>query len=87
MATVWLPAAAQDLTGGESTVEVDGKTMSEVVRNLDRAYPGLSRLLIKGNSLRPGITIAIDGVIGNRALSQSLRPDSEVQFIPAIFGG
>ena len=87
MATVWIPSTACDLTNGESKVEIDGNTVLEVVRNLDRIYPGISNVLIQDNSLRPGITIAVDGVIGSRQLLQSVRPDSEIIFIPAIFGG
>ena len=87
MATVWIPVMAHDLTNGQALVEVDGRTVSEVVRNLDRIYPGISGVLLRDHTLRPGITVAIDGVIGSRRLLQPVRPDSEIQFIPAIFGG
>ena len=87
MATVWIPSTAYDLTNDESKIEVDGKTVSEVVKNLDLIYPGISSVLIKNNSLRPGILIAVDGTIGNRQLLQPVRSDSEIYFIPAIFGG
>jgi hypothetical protein len=87
MATVWIPSAAYDLTNGKSKIEIDGKTVLEVVRNLDLIYPGISNVLIQDNSLRPGIVIAVDGTIGSRQLLQAVLPDSEIHFIPAIFGG
>lgn len=87
MATVWVPLNALDLTNGESKVQVEGNTVSEVVRNLDLAFPGIKKALTQDNSLRPGVTIAVDGVIGGRQLLQPVLPDSEIHFIPAIFGG
>jgi molybdopterin synthase sulfur carrier subunit len=87
MATVWIPSTACDLTNGKSKVEVDGKTVSEVVRNLDLIYPGVSSVLIQDNSLRPGFVVAVDGTISSRQLLQAVQPDSEIHFIPAIFGG
>ena len=87
MATVWVPGTVCELTGGTSELEVEGKTVAEVVRNLDLVYPGISNALTKDNSLRPGIIIAVDGIIGSRQLLQAVQPDSEIHFIPAIFGG
>ena len=87
MATVWIPSTARDLTHGEAKVEVAGNTVSEVIRNLDRAYPGISTVLVEDNSLRPGIMVAVDGTIGSERLLQAVLPDSEIHFIPAIFSG
>jgi hypothetical protein len=87
MATVWIPSTACNLTNGKSKLEADGKTVLEVVRNLDLIYPGISNVLIKDNSLQPGTVIAVDGTIGSRQLLQAVLPDSEIHFIPAIFGG
>jgi molybdopterin synthase sulfur carrier subunit len=87
MATVWIPSTACDLTSGKSKVEVDGETVSEVIRNLDLIHPGISSVLIQDNSLRPGYVIAVDGTISSRQLLQAVQPDSEIHFIPAIFGG
>jgi molybdopterin synthase sulfur carrier subunit len=87
MATVWIPNTAYELTNGKSKLEVEGATVSEVVKNLDLIYPGISSALLQDHSLRPGIIIAVDGIIGNRQLLQAVQPDSEIHFIPAIFGG
>ena len=87
MAIVYLPAAMQELTGGMPSVEAAGRTVSEVVRNLEQLYPGVEESLVEEGALRPGIAIAIDGEIKGRRLAQRVRPDSEIHFIPAIFGG
>ena len=40
MATIRIPTTLRTLTGGTSTVEVEGATVGEVLANLDAAHPG-----------------------------------------------
>lgn len=87
MAIVWIPTTVQELTNGKSKLEAEGETVSAVVRSIDRLYPGIRNALIDDNSLRPGIIIAVDGTVGSRQLLQPVHHDSEIHFIPAIFGG
>lgn len=87
MAIVWIPSTVRELTNGKAMLEADGNTVAEVIRNIDLAWPGIRSALIDDNVLRAGIIIAVDGSIGSRQLLQPVRPDSEIHFIPAIFGG
>lgn len=87
MAIVWIPSTVRELTNGKAMLEADGNTVAEVIRNIDLACPGIRSALIDDNALRAGIIIAVDGSIGSRQLLQPVRPDSEIHFIPAIFGG
>ena len=41
LATVYIPALLQALTGGRSAVEVEGGTVGEVIDNLERLWPGI----------------------------------------------
>ena len=88
MAVVWIPSLMQSLTGGDRTVTVPGKTLREVINNLDARYPGIKdRLLTEEGQLRPDIAAAIDGETEHFGLIEPVREGSEIHFIPAIGGG
>lgn len=72
----------QRFAGGKTELELKVSSVRELYRELDRLYPGISAELQNGS-----MTVAIDGEIFQEALLQTIGPDSEVFFIPAIKGG
>jgi molybdopterin synthase sulfur carrier subunit len=87
MARVFIPADLRPLTGGLSLVEVEGATIREVIAALDAKHPGLAVHLTDGDRLQPGLAVAVDSRVSAKGLRESVSPDSEVQFLPAISGG
>ena len=88
MATVWIPAPLQSLTGGERTVTASGANVKELVEELDRCFPGFkTNIVLDGVFVRPGISIVVDGSVVKRGLLHPVGAHSEVHFIPAIGGG
>lgn len=87
MPIVFIPPMMQRLTGGAERVEVEGKTLRQVIEALERRYPGTKRWLCEGDSLRPGVAAAIDGEVAAMGLLQPVPPNAEVHFIPALSGG
>jgi molybdopterin synthase sulfur carrier subunit len=87
MATVWIPPLMRSLTDNQEQVEVEGETVRQIIEALDARYPGIAARLIDDNRIRPGISVAVDGVIGNKGLREAVKPNSEVHFIPAMSGG
>jgi sulfur-carrier protein len=87
LATVYIPALLQALTGGRSAVEVEGGTVQEVIENLDRAWPGIGERLMDAGRLRANISVAIDGEVSPMGLLERVEPGSEVHFVAAIKGG
>ncbi len=87
MAQVWIPALLLPLSGGRQKVDVSGKTVRQVIDNLDRMYPGMRERLLDGDRLRPSISVVVDGVISQDKLRHRLQEDSQVHFMPAISGG
>jgi molybdopterin synthase sulfur carrier subunit len=87
MPVVFIPSPMRDLTGGVSEAAVEGTTVREVIDALDVRFPGLRDRLVRGDSLAPGLQVAIDHVMTPRGLRAKLRPESEVHFLPAIGGG
>jgi len=87
MPEVWIPALLLPLSGGRQKVSVPGKTVRQVIDNLDQMYPGMRDRLLDGDRLRPSVSVVVDGVISQEKLRHKLEDDSEVHFMPAISGG
>jgi len=87
MPTVYIPTPWRDLTGGLARVTVEGTTVREVVDALERQFPGIQQRLCRGDSLAPGLRVAIGDVMTTRGLRATVQPESEVHFLPAIGGG
>lgn len=87
MATVFIPSQLRELTGGESRVEVPGRTVRQVVASLEAAYPGMAARLIEDDRLSPRVQVSVDGHVSRLGLLEKVGEDSEVHFIPAIAGG
>jgi molybdopterin converting factor small subunit len=73
--------SCHQFTGGKTEFEVEATTFRQLVRELDRAYPGL------GGQVEESMAVAIDGEIYQDAYHAPLRPGSEIVLIPKIGGG
>ena len=89
MPEVWLPPRMQSLTGGQQQVQVAGRTIRQVIENLERVYPGLKAQLYDDEEdiVMPGIAVVVDGETSQLGLLEHVREDSEVHFLPALGGG
>ena len=87
MAKVFLPYDLRRYTNGEGEVDVAGATLGELVENLEDAYPGISEHLLQDGRLKPGLAAVVGHAATRQGLLQSLEPDTEVHFVPAISGG
>jgi len=87
MPVVWIPSLLRPLTGGQETVTMEGETVGQVMANLEQHYPGIRARLFQGDSLRPNLSLLVDGTLSTRGLLQKVRRDSEIRFIPVIHGG
>ncbi|HZK90458.1 MAG TPA: MoaD/ThiS family protein [Stellaceae bacterium] len=69
-------------TGGRREFEIEARTLRDVIKALDKMYPGL------GEHLEEETTVAIDGAIHDApGYFQKLNQGSEVFFIPKLEGG
>ena len=87
MATVFIPSLMQNLTGGQSRVEVEGSTVRQIVESLEKAYPGMKERLVDKYKIKPNISVAIDGEVTPMGMLEKVGEKSEVHFLPAIGGG
>ena len=87
MPTVYIPSLMRSLTGDKPTVEVEGSTVRQVVEALEQAYPGIKERLVESGSIKPNISVAIDGEVATLGMLESVDENSEVHFLPVISGG
>ena len=86
MALVFIPAMMQSLTAGASSLQVAGRTVRDILDNLEERFPGVKERLLQDGELRPDIAVAVDGEVALDLLER-VRDDSEVHFVPPISGG
>lgn len=87
MPTVFIPPNLRRLLDGRKQIEVAGSTVEKLINQLEADYPGVRAALCQEGTLKPGLAVAIDGNMSNRGLYQSVQPESEVHFLPAVGGG
>lgn len=87
MPTAWIPPLLRDLTAGRETIPVAAATVGEVIDALEQLHPGIKQRLCDGATLRPGLAAFVDTEAARLGLAQSVGPNSEVHFLPAIGGG
>ena len=81
MARVHLSGELRRLAGDRATIEIDARTVTEVVARLERDFPEL------GVRLGDGMTVAIDGELVPNADFHPVEAKTEIHFVPSIGGG
>ena len=88
--TVRIPTTLRPLSGGVSTVQVEGSTIAEVLASLNVAHPGFSdRLLDSEGNLHKfvNVFVADDDVRYMQGLATVVTSGQTVSIIPAVAGG
>ncbi|MDA0371007.1 MAG: MoaD/ThiS family protein [Actinomycetota bacterium] len=88
--TVRIPTTLRPLSGGNSTVQVDGGTLREVLDALDTAHPGFRDRLFdeEGNQRRfVNLFVADDDVRYLQGMETPVPDGETVSIIPAVAGG
>lgn len=87
MATVFLPPQLRDLTDGQARIEVEARSVRDVVNELERRHPGIRQRLCVGNRLAAELQISVDDVMTSEGLDAAVGPQSEIHILPALGGG
>ena len=87
MAIVYIPALLRPLAGGKHRVRAQGRTVQEVVDDLDRQFPGIRERIVQNDDLSPSLAVSVDGEIVPTGLLEPVQETSEIYFLPAIGGG
>lgn len=83
---VFIPSQLHSYTG-KRLVDADGGTLDELLRELDRRYPGLRfRIVNEQEHVRQHIRIFVNSA-QVFDLTTALRPQDEVRIVGALSGG
>lgn len=87
---VRIPTPLRTLTGGNESVPGSGKTVRELVENLEAAHPGIKeRLLDDKGAVRRFVNLYIgeEDIRFLDGLDTALEGNEEISIVPAIAGG
>ena len=88
--TVRIPTPLQKLTGDKPEIAADGSTVQDIIKDLDRQYPGFKeRLCDPDGKLRRFVNIYIneEDIRFLKNEQTPVKDGDEVSIIPAIAGG
>ena len=87
MVRVMIPSQLQAYSGGLSRVDVDGATVDEALRALDRLYPGIRfRVIDEQDRVRKHMRLYV-GPERTLDIGQVLQEGDEVLIFGALSGG
>lgn len=81
MVEVQLWSGLRALTGGIDRVEVEARTVGELLDGLVRAYPELA------DPIAAGVSVAVDGRVIASDLTTEIEPGAEVVLMQRLRGG
>jgi molybdopterin synthase sulfur carrier subunit len=87
---VRIPTTLRPISGGASTVTVDGQTLRDVLASLDSAHPGFAAKLLDGDgNLHKfvNVFVADDDVRYLKGLDTPVASGQTVSIVPAVAGG
>jgi molybdopterin converting factor small subunit len=87
MVTVHIPIVLRRYTNGQDKVEAAGRTLRQVVEDLERQWPGLKAELVEDGDIRPGLAIAVNDDLTTEGLPQQVPEGAEILILSAIGGG
>jgi molybdopterin converting factor small subunit len=82
-----IPSPLVSYTNRRSEVEAGGRSVAEMLDDLNRQFPGIRfRMIDEQDSIRPHIKIFVNGEQVWR-LDAPLKPSDEVHILQALSGG
>jgi molybdopterin synthase sulfur carrier subunit len=85
-----IPAPLRRVTKGQDKVELEGKTLSDILAQMEVRFPGIKeRLMDESGELRHFVNIYVNGedVQFLQGLKTAIKTGDEVSIVPAVAGG
>jgi MoaD family protein len=90
MANVRVPAMLRPVVGGERVVSANGRTLRELIQNVDQQHPGFAgQLLEASGEQRSFVNIYVndEDVRYLKGLDTAVQEGDVVSILPAVAGG
>ena len=87
MPRVFIPPEMRSWVDGQEIVDASGATILQVIRDVDRQFPGFKARVCQGDGLRPGLAVSIDGSASYLGTFHSVAQNSNIHFLPVVGGG
>jgi molybdopterin synthase sulfur carrier subunit len=90
MPKVRIPAPLRKLTGELELIDASGSTISEVLSNIEKAFPGLKeRICDESGQVRRFVNIFVndEDIRFLEETSTPVKDSDEISIVPAIAGG
>jgi len=87
---VRLPTLLRQYAGGQSSVDVDGSTIGEILETLQHTYPGMEGQLVTADgSLHKFVNVYVndDDVRYMDKLDTKVQAGDTISILPAVAGG
>ena len=87
---VRIPTPLRKLTNGSDEVNADGKTIKELIDDLEKNYPGLKERICESDGrLRRFVNLYLndEDIRFKKNMDTELKDSDEISIIPAIAGG
>ena len=87
--TVRIPTPLRSLTGGNDEVAADGRTVADLIEDLEKKHPGMRERLLDDKGVRRFVNIYIgeEDIRFLEGLKTELKSGDTVSIVPAIAGG
>ncbi len=74
---------------GTKELEIDSRTVNDVLQELCKKFPGFERILLDGKNIRPYINVFLNGknIIEKSGTGTMLHQDDEIAIFPPVSGG
>ena len=86
---VRIPTPLRTLTGGADEVTASGKTVGDIIEDLERKHPGIRERLLDEKVVRRFVNIYVgeEDVRFLDGLRTALNAGDQISIVPAIAGG
>ncbi len=90
MSSVFIPSPLRRYTAGQSKVQVSGATITELIENLERQFPGVkSRLCDESGQIKRYVNVFVNDeeIRALQGTHTRLADKDEITIVPAMAGG
>ncbi|MBS1808367.1 MAG: MoaD/ThiS family protein [Acidobacteria bacterium] len=84
---VTIPSPLLSYTNQQPQVDAEGKTIADLLENLNRQFPGIRfRMIDEQDAIRPHMRVFVNGEMVE-SLEVPLQPTDEIHLLQALSGG